>query len=306
MKRTETTHIIIHTAAWPGDPSAKLIRRVHVQENGWDDIGYHFVIRKDGTIESGRPVYKVGAHCKDQGMNHKSIGICLSGHHDHEFLEGNQKAALFSLLNDLVAQYEIPIPNILGHRETGANKTCPGTHVDMLAIRKEMAFGGSLTKAKVPDDLRLSDLNIEPLDLSDKKVTIPDPVDPNEFKIPLHNKVSRFFRNTKAGKVITTGAVTGVALLTGVNLNDLIPQNNMEILEAIPLDIIVEYGLYLVLFLIGLFIKKPGWKKFIQSKIEAAAPVIVASVDEKSEGGQRMTPGEVKSILSAIFKKNDN
>ena len=300
MKRTETTHIILHTAAWPGDPSVEDIRRVHVQENGWADIGYHFVIRKDGTIENGRPIYKVGAHCKDQGMNHRSVGICLSGHHDHEFLEGNQKAALFSLLNDLVAQYEIPIPNILGHRETGANKTCPGTHVDMLAIRKEMAFGGSLTKAKVPDDLRLSDLHIEPLDLSDKKVAIPDPID---NKIPLHKRISRFFRNTKAGKVITTTAVAGVGLLTGINLNAIIPQNNMEYLQAIPLDLIIEYGLYIVVLLVGLFIKKPGTQKFIEDKIEASAPVIVASVDEKSEGGKRITPSEVKNILSAIFKK---
>ncbi len=303
MKRTETTHIIIHTAAWPGDPSAEEIRRVHVKENGWADIGYHFVIRKDGTIENGRPIYKVGAHCKDQGMNHKSVGICLSGHHDLELLEGNQKAALFYLLNDLVAQYEIPIPNILGHRETGAKKTCPGNNVDMLAIRKEMAFGGSLTKAKVPNDLRLSDLHIDTLDLSDKKVTIAEPADPNDFKIPLHKRISRFFRNTKAGKVITTVAVAGFGLLTGINLNDLIPHNNMEYLQAIPLDLIVEYGLYIVVLLIGLFIKKPGTQKFIEEKIEAASPVIVASVDEKSEGGKRITPNEVKDILSAIFKK---
>ncbi|MEQ8578154.1 MAG: DUF5675 family protein [Balneola sp.] len=153
------------------------------------------------------------------------------------------------------------------------------------------------------NEVRLVDNLSELIEKGFETVPVPGPTDPNDFNIPLHKRISRFFRNTKAGKVITTGAVTGVALLTGINLNDLIPHNNMEYLQAIPLDLIVEYGLYVLVLLIGLFIKKPGTQKFIEDKIEAAAPAIVASVDEKSDGGKRITPGEVKDILSAIFKK---
>ena len=136
--RKVTEHIVLHTAAWPGDPSAEDIRRVHVGENGWSDIGYHFVIRKDGSIEAGRAENEVGAHCRADRMNYRSIGICLSGHHDHESLQGMQRSSLFHLCLKLMDRYEISPDNVIGHREAGANKTCPGKLVDMDKIRKSL------------------------------------------------------------------------------------------------------------------------------------------------------------------------
>ena len=57
--------------------SAATIKRWHVKDRGWSDIGYHYVIGLDGKIEAGRPVNKQGAHCK--GENKTSIGICYIG-----------------------------------------------------------------------------------------------------------------------------------------------------------------------------------------------------------------------------------
>ena len=71
--------IIVHCSATPRhkDFSAEDIRDWHVKGNGWDDIGYHFVIRLDGSIEYGRMVDKYGAHVKSH--NYDSIGICYIG-----------------------------------------------------------------------------------------------------------------------------------------------------------------------------------------------------------------------------------
>lgn len=71
--------IILHCSATPStmDIGADTIRDWHVNGNGWSDIGYHIVIRRDGTIEDGRPINKIGSHC--YGRNRHSIGICLVG-----------------------------------------------------------------------------------------------------------------------------------------------------------------------------------------------------------------------------------
>jgi N-acetylmuramoyl-L-alanine amidase len=135
IKRQKTTHIILHTAAWPGDPGIEDIRRVHVDENGWSAVGYHYLIRKDGTLEKGRPEELAGAHCRNKNMNKKSIGICLSGHHDIEEPTEEQLSVLGFIVYRLRNHYDIPLYNVIGHREAGANKTCPGTKVDMDEIR---------------------------------------------------------------------------------------------------------------------------------------------------------------------------
>ena len=71
--------IILHCSATPAsmDIGAKEIRDWHVNGNHWRDIGYHWVIRRDGTVEKGRPEYQVGAHCLNHNAN--SIGVCMVG-----------------------------------------------------------------------------------------------------------------------------------------------------------------------------------------------------------------------------------
>lgn len=122
--------IIIHCSATPPnmDIGVEEIRKWHL-ERGFSDIGYHFVIRRDGTVALGRPVELAGAHCK--GHNSRSIGICLVGGTDKytgkvisscNFTE-EQWNSLESLVEDLLEEYP-SIRSVHGHNEFAA-KDCP-------------------------------------------------------------------------------------------------------------------------------------------------------------------------------------
>lgn len=144
-RRRRTTHIVFHTAAAHGDPSAAEIDRWH-RQRGFAKIGYHFVIRKDGTVETGRAVDDVGAHCKDGGHNRDAVGVCFSGHHgdDYHGVRGEewtaaQRAAWHELAAGLVERYDVAIENVIGHKEAGAKKACPGDRVDCDRVRRDLA-----------------------------------------------------------------------------------------------------------------------------------------------------------------------
>ncbi len=77
--RLATNYIILHHRAGNGD--AQSIHKTHLL-NGWTGIGYHFYVRKDGTVYAGRPINTVGAHCN--GKNSESIGICFEGNYSTE------------------------------------------------------------------------------------------------------------------------------------------------------------------------------------------------------------------------------
>lgn len=110
------------------DIGVEEIRKWHVEENKWSDIGYHFVIRRDGTVESGRSVERPGAHVK--GENSDSIGICWVGGmaEDAKVAQdnrtGDQTKALFDLIQELQQEFEGAA--VLGHRDIkGVKKQCP-------------------------------------------------------------------------------------------------------------------------------------------------------------------------------------
>ncbi len=124
------TSIAIHCAATPeGKPFfAADIRSWHKRQ-GWSDIGYHFVIDLDGTIEVGRPLALAGAHV--QGHNARSIGICYVGgvaadgkQTPKDTRTPAQKAALLMLLRELTGRF--PGAEIKGHRDyPNVAKACP-------------------------------------------------------------------------------------------------------------------------------------------------------------------------------------
>lgn len=126
--------LIVHCAATYDtmDIGAKEIRKVHVDENGWKDIGYHFVIRRDGTVEKGRDVSVIGAHVLNHNAN--SIGICLAGglsKKDGKTVNcvnytPEQYKSLYTLLLKLKSEY--PHAGLHGHQDY-ANKFCPGFDV---------------------------------------------------------------------------------------------------------------------------------------------------------------------------------
>jgi N-acetylmuramoyl-L-alanine amidase len=133
------SEIIVHCAAtrpeWMAGATlaeqVEEIRRWHVQGNGWSDIGYHRVIGRDGTVASGRPMDKTGAHTL--GHNTGTIGVCLIGGHganandapDQHFTSA-QMAALVREIKDLKRRFG-PL-KVSGHNQY-ANKGCPGFYV---------------------------------------------------------------------------------------------------------------------------------------------------------------------------------
>ena len=133
------TEIIVHCTATRPDfmagqsTSAKVaeIKRWHVQDNGWSDIGYHYLIDRDGTVATGRPIERDGAHV--QGRNAGTIGISLFGGHGSaetdDFSENftpDQDRALAGLIDKLRAKYGNLA--LSGHNQYAA-KACPGFNV---------------------------------------------------------------------------------------------------------------------------------------------------------------------------------
>ena len=80
--RAKTDMIVIHCSATPADMDvdAAKIKHWHTVDNGWDDIGYHYVIKRDGTLETGREEHRTGSHARQ--VNGTSIGICMIGGSD--------------------------------------------------------------------------------------------------------------------------------------------------------------------------------------------------------------------------------
>ena len=125
--RRRINEIIVHCTATPEgrDYTVADIRQMH-KTQGWVDIGYHYLIYRDGSIHEGRNVDLVGAHC--QGHNAQSIGVCYvggvarDGKTPKDTRTQAQKDALIHLLMQLVCLY--PDATIRGHRDFAA-KACP-------------------------------------------------------------------------------------------------------------------------------------------------------------------------------------
>lgn len=104
------------------------IKRWHVAERGWGDVGYHFVIDKDGTVFQGRALGQQGAHCK--GHNAASIGICYIGGLEDDTGKPKdtrtpeQKEAMFSLVRSLLDDFGLRMENVHCHNEY-SNRACP-------------------------------------------------------------------------------------------------------------------------------------------------------------------------------------
>lgn len=134
-KRKATDFIVIHCAATKPsmDIGVHEIRLWH-HERGFLDIGYHFVIRRDGTVETGRPVDVMGAGVK--GHNDDSVHICMVGgvsEDDVTIPEDNFTEAQWDSLEETVSRmqrrYVGQEPVIVGHNELDPNKACPSFNV---------------------------------------------------------------------------------------------------------------------------------------------------------------------------------
>ena len=119
LNYSDVEYIVVHASATPAsmDIGAKEIDRWHRERDFWM-IGYHFVIRRDGSLEAGRPLHQRGAHA--HGYNDKSWGICMVGGVDEEQNpENNFSERQFETLQSTVSLLKVLAPSaeVLGHRD---------------------------------------------------------------------------------------------------------------------------------------------------------------------------------------------
>ena len=102
-KRNSTNRIILHHTGVSALQSVEVIHNYHKNTNKWAGIGYHFYVRKDGSIYRGRPEEMIGAHA--YGANSDSIGICAEGNFNNETMSEEQKNAMKELVVYLKEKY---------------------------------------------------------------------------------------------------------------------------------------------------------------------------------------------------------
>lgn len=134
-KRTSTTAIVLHHAEANGC-TVQDIHRWHLG-NGWAGIGYHFYVRKDGSVYQGRPIDWIGAHAgASSGYNKKSVGICFEGKYDST--DKSMPAAQLKAGQELVSYVKSKYPTIKEikkHSECTAT-SCPGKYFPFAEIAK--------------------------------------------------------------------------------------------------------------------------------------------------------------------------
>lgn len=135
-------YLVVHTEGSPSGAHGSLasIRRYHVVANGWEDVGYHYVIDREGRIHAGRSERFQGAGVA--GFNRHALHVCVTGNADREAFNPPQLVALLEWIADARARHGVPLGNVLGHRECYAfpgvpntGKSCPGRLTNMASIR---------------------------------------------------------------------------------------------------------------------------------------------------------------------------
>ena len=141
--------LIHHSASDSG--SAAQFDKWHKQQ-GWDGLGYHFVIDNgrggtDGRVEVG---YRwrdqlTGAHCRqasrdDNYWNEHTIGICLVGNFEQHTPTPAQYESLAQLTHFLQRRYNIPTYKIRGHRDIVSSTACPGRNFSFAELHRRLAL----------------------------------------------------------------------------------------------------------------------------------------------------------------------
>lgn len=117
--RAVTARIILHHAA-ATSASVEAIHRCHLA-NGWNGIGYHYYVRKDGSIYRGRPETAIGIHAG--AANYNSIAICFEGNFETDEMNNVQTEAGAMLVADIKSRYGDL--NVIRHKDVNST-ACPG------------------------------------------------------------------------------------------------------------------------------------------------------------------------------------
>lgn len=150
-KRAKTQRIVLHHAA-AVQCTAEDIHGWHLA-NGWAGIGYHYFVRKDGSIYRGRPEDTVGAHALNS--NSISIGVCFEGNFENEAMPDSQLSAGAELVADILRRYRLGIDAVCGHRDVNAT-ACPGGNFPLEAITVAAEAVNAVTPNEVKENLVLS------------------------------------------------------------------------------------------------------------------------------------------------------
>lgn len=145
-KRSVTNRIILHHSGVSVLQSIEVIHNYHKNTNKWAGIGYHFYVRKDGSIYRGRPEEMIGAHA--YGANSDSIGICAEGNFNEETMSDIQKNAIKELVAYLKEKYNIT--KVQRHSDTIAT-TCPGKNYPFDDIINGQVIKEEQTKKSIVD-----------------------------------------------------------------------------------------------------------------------------------------------------------
>ena len=135
-----TVHHEGWTTVWFDDATntaarLELIRKVHVRDRKWADIGYHYIIDRSGRLWEGRNLRYQGAHVR--AHNEHNIGVMLLGNFDKQRPTDSQITALISTLKTLMRKYNVPTNRVFTHQEITPT-ACPGSHLQpkMVVIRR--------------------------------------------------------------------------------------------------------------------------------------------------------------------------
>ncbi len=138
-KRTATNRLVLHHAAVK-EASALAIHNGHIG-NGWSGIGYHYYVRKDGSIYRGRPENVVGIHAST--VNIDSLGICFEGNFENEEMSEAQRKAGTALVKDILSRYGNL--KVIRHKDVNAT-ACPGRNFPFEEIAGRKADSKPETK----------------------------------------------------------------------------------------------------------------------------------------------------------------
>ena len=132
-KRSSTNYIILHHRAGDGD-----VNSIHSQHlgQGYAGIGYHFYVRKDGSVYRGRPINTIGAHCLN--YNRVSVGVCFEGNFEQEMPTKEQIKSGIDIVNYLLNIY--PHAKVVRHKDL-SETLCPGKNFDINEILNNVEVG---------------------------------------------------------------------------------------------------------------------------------------------------------------------
>jgi len=136
-------YIILHhsltedskTVSW------QAIRKYHMRNLGWRDIGYHFgieLINFEYEVLVGRMINETGAHCTQNRMNNKSLGICFVGNFDEKAPAVASWQKGLQLVRGLCSALNITTNKVFGHHDFASYKSCPGNMFDVDRFRGQL------------------------------------------------------------------------------------------------------------------------------------------------------------------------